>query len=85
MTKRRIVIGATIAAIVAGLSVRIYLVDEMETAGPEVFWNADEAYLFIRTNRLGFRAPAALLLQPLMLGQGSRLVGRAEYEALFKR
>ena len=66
MTKRRIVIGVLVVAVIAALTVPIRRVQDVH-AGAVLFWHSDEAYLFIGTRRLGFRAPPAKLLLPLLM------------------
>jgi hypothetical protein len=72
ITKRRVLVGCLLAAIVAGVLLKIYSVQESETKA-ELLWNVNEAYLFVRTNRLGYRSvPATLLLEPFApFGLGS--------------
>ncbi len=66
MTRRRIVIGILIVSVVTALTVQIHSVEE-NFSGGELFWHADEAYLFVGTRRLCFRGPPAELLLPLLM------------------
>jgi len=46
MTRRKIIIGVVIAAVVAAVTVEIYRVHEIETRA-ELVWHGDEAYLLV--------------------------------------